>query len=158
MTGYRIGWMACHNNEIVRACTTLQGQYLTCACLVAQRAAEAALIGPQNCVEMMRTTYAQRRMLILSLLDKIPDITYNTPDGAFYVFPNVSLYYGKHYGNQTIVTSDDMVNYLLDKAHVACVAGSAYGEDDCIRLSFATNEANIREALKRIKTALLKLQ
>ena len=158
MTGYRIGWMACHNDEIVRACTTLQGQYLTCACLVAQRAAEAALTGPQDCVEMMRTTYAQRRMLIMSLLDEIPHITYNTPDGAFYVFPNVSLYYGKQYGNQTIVTSDDMVNYLLDKAHVACVAGSAYGEDRCIRLSFATDEVNITSALKRIKTALLKLK
>ena len=154
MTGYRIGWMACHNNEIVRASTTLQGQYLTCACLVAQRAAEAALTGSQNCVEMMRTTYAQRRMLILSLLDEIPDITYNTPDGAFYVFPNVSRYYGKHYGNQTIANSDDMVNYLLDKAHVACVAGSAYGEDNCIRLSFATDEKNIIEALRRIKKAL----
>ena len=154
MTGYRIGWMACHNNEIVRACTTLQGQYLTCACLVAQRAAEAALTGPQNCVEMMRTTYAQRRMLILSLLDEIPDITYNTPDGAFYIFPNVSLYYGKHYGDQTIANSDDMVNYLLNEAHVACVAGSAYGEDNCIRLSFATDEKNIIEALRRIKKAL----
>ena len=154
MTGYRIGWMACHNNEIVRACTTLQGQYLTCACLVTQRAAEAALTGPQNCVEMMRTTYAQRRMLILSLLDEIPDITYNTPDGAFYVFPDVSKYYGKHYGDQTIANSDDMVNYLLNEAHVACVAGSAYGEDNCIRLSFATDEKNIIEALRRIKKAL----
>ncbi len=158
MTGYRIGWMACHNNEIVRACTTLQGQYLTCACLVAQRAAEAALTGPQNCVEMMRTTYAQRRMLIRSLLDEVPDITYNTPDGAFYVFPDVSRYYGKRLGEQKIANSDDMANYLLNEANVACVAGSAYGEDRCIRLSFATDEANIIEALKRIKTALLKLQ
>lgn len=158
MTGYRIGWMACHNNDIVRACITLQGQYLTCPCMVAQRAAESALVGPQDCVVMMRTTYAQRRMLIRSLLDEVPDITYNTPDGAFYVFPDVSRYYGKRLGEQKIVNSDDMANYLLNEANVACVAGSAYGEDRCIRLSFATDEANIIEALKRIKTALLKLQ
>lgn len=158
MTGYRIGWMACHNDEIVRACTTLQGQYLTCACLVAQRAAEAALTGSQECVEEMRKEYAKRRELIMSLLNEIPDVTYNTPDGAFYVFPDVSRYYGKHYGDQTIVNSDDMVNYLLDEAHVACVAGSAYGEDRCIRLSFATDEVNITNALKSIKKALLKLK
>lgn len=158
MTGYRIGWMACHNAEIVKACTTLQGQYLTCATLISQKAAEAALTGPQECVELMRTTYAQRRMLILSLLDEIPDIIYNTPDGAFYVFPDVSRYYGKHYGRQMIVNSDDMANYLLNEAHVACVAGSAYGEDKCIRLSYATNEANIKEALKRIKNALSQLR
>lgn len=80
------------------------------------------------------------------------------PDGAFYVFPDVSQYYGKRYSDTLIVNSDDMTNYLLYEAHVACVAGSAYGDDNCIRLSFATNEANIVEALKRIKTALLKLQ
>ena len=77
---------------------------------------------------------------------------------VFYVFPDVSRYYDKHYGDQTIANSDDMVNYLLNEAHVACVAGSAYGEDRCIRLSFATDEVNITSALKRIKTALLKLQ
>lgn len=158
MTGYRIGWMACHNKEILKACSILQGQYLTCACMVAQKAAEAALTGSQNCVEEMRKKYAERRELILSLMREIPDIRCVTPSGAFYVFPDVSKYYGRRYGDKTITNSDDMVNYLLDEAHVACVAGSAYGEDTCIRLSFATNEANIREALKRIKIALLKLQ
>lgn len=158
MTGYRIGWMACHNDEIVRACTTLQGQYMTCACMVAQKAAEAALTGSQECVEKMRTTYAQRRKLILSLLDEIPDITYNTPDGAFYVFPDMSQYYGKRFGNRIIHNSDDMADYLLEEAHVACVAGSAYGEDKCIRLSYAASEANIREALKRMKNALLQMR
>lgn len=158
MTGYRIGWMACHNKEILNACSILQGQYLTCACMVAQKAAEAALTGSQECVEQMRIIYAKRRGLILSLLNEIPDIMHIKPKGAFYVFPDVSCYYGKHYGDKTISNSDDIVNYLLDEAHVACVAGSAYGEDNCIRLSFATNEANIKEALKRIKTALMKLQ
>ncbi len=158
MTGYRIGWMACHNKEILKACSILQGQYLTCACMVAQKAAEAALTGSQECVEEMRKEYGKRKKLILSLLNEIPDIRCVTPAGAFYVFPDVSRYYGKRFGDKTITNSDDIVNYLLDKAHVACVAGSAYGEDTCIRLSFATNEANIREALKRIKTALLKLQ
>lgn len=154
MTGYRIGWMACHNREIVKACATLQGQYLTCACMVAQKAAEAALTGSQDCVEQMRKTYEQRRALIMSLLDEIPEITYTVPQGAFYVFPDVSAYYGKRYGDKTIATSDDMAEYLLDQAHVACVAGSAYGEDRCIRLSYATGEKNIEEALKRIKEAL----
>ncbi len=158
MTGYRIGWMACHNKEVINACDTLQGQYLTCACMVAQKAAEAALTGLQECVEEMRKEYAKRRELILSLLDEIPDITYVEPKGAFYVFPDVSKYYGKRFGVKTITNSDDMVNYLLGEAHVACVAGSAYGEDTCIRLSFATNEANIREGVKRIKEALLQLK
>lgn len=155
MTGYRIGWMACHSKEVVKACDTLQGQYLTCACMVAQKAAEAALTGSQECVEVMRKEYEKRRELILSLLDEIPDITYVEPKGAFYVFPDVSKYYGKRFGEKTITNSDDMVNYLLDEAHVACVAGSAYGEDTCIRLSYATSETNIKEALRRIKKALL---
>ena len=158
MTGYRIGWMACHNKEILKACSILQGQYLTCACMVAQKAAEAALTGSQECVEQMRILYAKRRGLILSLINEIPDIRYVAPAGAFYVFPDLSSYYGKRFGDKTITNSDDMVNYLLDEAHVACVAGSAYGEDNCIRLSFATNEANVKEALKRIKDALYKLE
>ena len=157
MPGYRIGWMACHNAEIVNACTTLQGQYLTCATLISQKAAEAALMGPQDCVEQMRSAYAKRRELVLSLLAEIPDITYTISQGAFYAFPDVSRYYGRRYGNHTINNSDDMIDYLLSEAHVACVAGSAYGEDRCIRLSYATSEANIREALKRIKEALLQL-
>ena len=154
MTGYRIGWVACHNKEILKACSVLQGQYLTCACMVAQKAAEAALDGSQDCVEQMRCEYAKRRELAISLLNEIPDIRYITPAGAFYVFPDVSKYYGKRFCNQIIASSDDMANYLLDEAHVACVAGSAYGEDKCIRLSFATNEADITEAIKRIKNAL----
>ena len=158
MPGYRIGWMACLNAEIIKACTTLQGQYLTCATLISQKAAEAALNGPQECVEQMRQAYAQRRELILSLLAEIPDISYTIPHGAFYAFPDVSRYYGKRYGAQTIANSDDMANYLLSEAHVACVAGSAYGEDKCIRLSYATSEDHIREALKRIKEALTLLR
>lgn len=154
MTGYRIGWMACHNKEILKACSILQGQYLTCACMVAQKAAEAALTGPQACVEQMRKEYAKRRKLILSLLDEIPDIRYVAPAGAFYVFPDVSKYYGRCFGEKRIANSEDMASYLLEEAHVACVAGSAFGEDNCIRLSFATSEANIIEALKRIKEAL----
>ena len=114
MTGYRIGWMACHNKEIQKACSILQGQYLTCACMVAQKAAEVALTGSQECVEQMRIIYAKRRELIMSLLNEIPDITYIKPKGAFYVFPDVSRYYGKHYGGKTITNSDDIVNYLLD--------------------------------------------
>lgn len=157
MTGYRIGWMACHNKEILKACSILQGQYLTCACMVAQKAAETALKGSQECVEQMRIIYARRRALILSLLNEIPNITYVKPKGAFYVFPDVSHYFGKRYGDKKISNSDDMVSYLLEEAHVACVAGSAYREDTCIRLSFTTNETNIGEAINRIKDNLLKL-
>ena len=157
MTGYRIGWMACHNKEILKACSILQGQYLTCACVVAQKAAEAALSGSQECVDEMRKEYAKRKELIMSMLNEIPDIHFVTPAGAFYVFPDVSKYYGRRFGDKTITNSDDIVNYLLDEAHVACVAGSAYGEDTCIRLSFATCEAIIKEAMTRIKESLLKL-
>lgn len=157
MPGYRIGWMACHNAEVIKACSTLQGQYLTCATLISQKAAEAALHGSQDCVEQMRQAYAKRRELLLSLLAEIPDITFTIPQGAFYAFPDVSSYYGKRYGDHIVHNSDDMIDYLLNEAHVACVAGSAYGEDKCIRLSYATSEAHIHEALKRIKEALLQL-
>ena len=114
MTGFRIGWMACHNKEVIKACDTLQGQYLTCACMVAQKAAEAALTGSQKCVEEMRKEYAKLRDMILSLLNEIPDITYVVPKGAFYVFPDVSKYYGKRFGERMITNSDDMpVRYMV---------------------------------------------
>ena len=157
MTGYRIGWMACHHPQVLKACTTLQGQYLTCACMVAQKAAEAALTGAQDCVAQMLDEYERRREQILSLLNEIPEVSYVAPQGAFYVFPDVSRYYGKRWREKTITCSNDMADYLLEEVHVACVAGSAFGDDRCIRLSFATSEACITESLKRIKSALEKL-
>jgi len=148
MTGYRIGFMACHDQEIVKAVKILQGQEITCATTVAQKAAEAAYTGDQECVEKMRQVFQKRRDMMHEMLMAIPDIKCPKPQGAFYLFPDVSAYY-----NDTIKNSSDMVDYLLDKAHVACVAGSAFGEDKCIRLSYATSEENIKEALTRIQKA-----
>jgi len=152
MTGYRIGFMACKDAEIVKAVKTLQGQEITCATTIAQKAAEAAYTGDQECVEKMRQQFEKRRDLMLSMLMAIPGIKCPKPQGAFYLFPDVSAYY-----KGDIKCSDDIVDYLLSEAHVACVAGSAFGEDKCIRLSYATSEANIKEALTRIQNALAKL-
>jgi aspartate aminotransferase len=152
MTGYRIGWMASKNSEIVAACKRLQGQSTTCANTVAQKAAEVAYTGDQSCVEEMREEYSRRRKLILELMSEIPQVKCSVPDGAFYVFPDVSAYYGNKIGS-----SHEMTEYLLNEAHVACVAGADFGEDKCIRLSYATSRENIREAMQRIKKALEKL-
>ncbi|MCQ2341822.1 MAG: pyridoxal phosphate-dependent aminotransferase [Paludibacteraceae bacterium] len=152
MTGYRIGFMACHDAEVVKAVKTLQGQEITCATTVAQKAAEAAYAGDQACVEQMRQVFEKRRDMMLGMLMAIPRIKCPKPNGAFYLFPDVSAYYG-----DKIKNSSDMVDYLLSEAHVACVAGSAFGEDKCIRLSYATSEDNIREALTRIQQALARL-
>jgi len=152
MTGYRIGYLACHDAEIVKAVKILQGQEITCATTIAQKAAEAAYTGDQACVETMRQQFEKRRDLMLGMLMQIPGIKCPKPQGAFYLFPDVSAYYkGK------IQCSADLVDYLLDEAHVACVAGSAFGEDKCIRLSYATSEEKITEALTRIQVALAKI-
>ncbi len=156
MTGYRIGWMATKSRELWQAYNRLQGQSTTCACTVAQKAAEAAYLAPQDCVETMRHAFEKRRDLIMSLVSELPDVKCTKPDGAFYVFPDVSAYYpklAKHLGTVS-AASAEMTEYLLNEAHVACVAGADFGEDKCIRLSYATDEATIREAIKRIKNAL----
>ena len=158
MTGYRIGWMACHNKDIIKAYTILQGQYLTCACIVAQKAAEAAYIGDQTCVEMMCNEYKKRLNIITTALQDTPSLKLVEPQGAFYIFPDVSLYYGKSYNGKQICNSHDMINYLLEEAHVACVAGDAFGDDHCIRLSYALDEKKIIQAMIQIKEALKKLQ
>lgn len=162
MPGYRVGWMACKNKDLIKACTTLQGQYNTCACLVSQKGAQAAYSGDQSCVEEMRKAYEKRRELICQLASEIPGLRFTKPDGAFYLFPDVSAYYGKRYMTEgvwrTVENSDDMVEYLLNEAHVAVVPGSAYGEDRCIRISYAVSEDAIREGMKRIKEALLGLR
>jgi aspartate aminotransferase len=145
MTGYRVGWMLCKNRAFVNACIRLQGQQLTCATVVAQKAAEAALTGPQDCVEQMRQTFAERRELICKLAEEIPGFKFNKPQGAFYLFPDVSAI-----GLGTAVSE-----MLLEKAHVAVVSGSAFGCPSCIRLSYANSTEEIKEAMKRIKEAIL---
>lgn len=157
MTGYRIGWMACHDKNLIGACKRLQGQMITCATTIAQKAAEAAYTGQQECVAEMREAFRRRRDLIVKLAKEIPNLKIVEPQGAFYLFPDVSAYFGKQYNGQTIHNANELVDYLLNEAHVACVSGSAFGEDNCIRFSYATNEDKITEAMHRVKEALAKL-
>lgn len=158
MTGYRIGWMACHNKALLGACKRLQGQMITCATTIAQKAAEAAYLGPQDCVAEMREAFQKRRDIIVRLAKEIPGFKIIEPQGAFYLFPDVSAYFGKSYQQHTIHNANELVDFLLNEAHVACVSGSAFGDDNCIRFSYATDEHNIIEAMRRVKEALTKLQ
>jgi aspartate aminotransferase len=157
MTGYRIGWLASHDKELITAVKRLQGQTISCATTIAQKAAEAAYAGPQDCVEEMRQAFHRRRDLIVGLAKEIPGMKVLEPQGAFYLFPDVTAYFGKQYNGQTINNADDVVTYLLQEAHVACVSGSAFGEDNCIRFSYSTSEDLIIEAMRRMKEALAKL-
>ena len=157
MTGWRIGYMA-GPLQIAKAVTKLQGQYTSGASSIAQKAAEAAYDGPQDCIETMRSAFERRRDLIVSLAGEIKGWRVNKPDGAFYLFPEVSYYIGKKYGEKTIQSSNDYVMYLLEEAHVACVDGEAFCAPGYIRLSYATSDDNIREAMRRIKEASDRLQ
>lgn len=144
MTGYRIGWLLSKDKALVAACTRLQGQQLTCATMVAQKAAEVALTSSQDCVEEMRQVFAERRELICRLAREIPGFRFDEPQGAFYLFPEV----------KTLGGGDKLAEYLLEKAHVAAVSGSAFGCPDCIRLSYAISTEEITEAMRRIKEAI----
>lgn len=157
MTGWRIGFMAAPE-WIVKGCSKLQGQYTSGACSVSQKAAEAAYQLEQSCVETMRQAFLRRRDLIVSLAKEIPGLQVNEPQGAFYLFPKCSSFFGKSVGNFHIQNSTDIAMFLLEEGHVATVAGDAFGAPECIRMSYATSEENICEALKRIKRTLAKLQ
>ncbi|MBR3011573.1 MAG: pyridoxal phosphate-dependent aminotransferase [Prevotella sp.] len=160
MTGWRIGFMAAPQ-WIVKGCNKLQGQYTSGPCSVSQKAAEAAYTLPQDCVEQMRQAFERRRDLIVELANQIPGLEVNRPDGAFYLFPKCSSFYGKHYKSGddvvTINNSNDLALYLLTEAHVATVGGDAFGDPECFRMSYATSDENIRKALQRIAQALVKL-
>ena len=153
MTGWRIGFMAAPE-WIVKGCNKLQGQYTSGACSVSQKAAEAAYVLSQDCVEEMRQAFERRRDLIVSLAKDIPGLEVNIPEGAFYLFPKCDSFFGKSDGTTTIATSTDLALYLLERAHVATVAGDAFGDPQCFRMSYATSDDNIREAMRRIKEAL----
>ena len=153
MTGWRIGFMAAPE-WIVKDCNKLQGQYTSGACSVSQKAAEAAYVLPQDCVEEMRQAFERRRDLIVALAKDIPGLEVNVPEGAFYLFPKCDSFFGKSDGTTTIASSTDLALYLLDRAHVATVAGDAFGDPECFRMSYATSDTNIREAMRRIKEAL----
>ena len=157
MTGWRIGYMA-GPEWIVKGCNKLQGQYTSGPCSVSQKAAEAAYTQSQDCVEEMRRAFERRRDLIVELAKSIPGLEVNCPEGAFYLFPKCSSFYGKRNGDKVISNSTDLALYLLEEAHVATVGGDAFGDPDCFRMSYATSDDNIREALKRIADALGQLK
>ena len=158
MTGWRIGYIAAPE-WIVKGCNKLQGQYTSGPCSVSQMAALAAYIGSQDCVEDMRQAFERRRNLIVSLAKDIPGLEVNVPEGAFYLFPKCSSFYGKSAPNGSpIVNSTDLAMYLLEEGHVATVGGDAFGDPECFRMSYATSDDNIREAMRRIKDVLAKLK
>ena len=156
MTGWRIGFMA-GPVAVAKACTKLQGQYSSGPSSIAQKAAEAAYSGPQDCVEEMRKAFERRRDLVVELASKIPGLKFNKPQGAFYLFPEVSSFFGKRCGDRVINNGADLAMYLLEEAHVATVDGAAFCLPGYIRLSYATSDDLIREAMARIARALAAL-
>lgn len=157
MTGWRIGFIAAPE-WIVKGCNKLQGQYTSGPCSVSQKAAEAAYTTSQECVETMRKAFERRRDLIVKLAKEIPGLEVNCPQGAFYLFPKCSGFYGKSYEGKTINNSTDLAMFLLEEGHVATVGGDAFGDPECFRMSYATSDDNIREAMRRIKETLAKLK
>ena len=157
MTGWRIGFLAAPK-WIVSACSMLQGQYTSGPCSVSQKAAEEAWRGSQACVEEMRQAFERRRNLLVGLLREIPGLEVNVPDGAFYLFPKCSSFFGKTDGTKVIKTSTDLAMYLLERGHVAVVGGDAFGAPEYFRLSYATSEEKIVEAAKRMAGALALLK
>jgi aspartate aminotransferase len=157
MTGWRIGYIGAPA-WIVKACNKLQGQFTSGVCSIAQRAALAALESRTDSREIMRSAFLRRRDLICSLIEKIEGVRVRVPQGAFYVMPDISYYFGKSDGESTINNSDELALYLLNKAHVAVVGGIAFGAPNCIRISYAASDENIIEAVKRINTALAHLK
>ena len=157
MTGWRLGWVAAPE-WIIKGLNKLQGQYTSGTSSVSQMAALAAYEGDQGCVEDFRKAFQRRRDLIVSLAKEVPGLEVNVPEGAFYLFPKCSSYFGKTDGKHIINNSTDFALYLLEEGHVATVAGDAFGSPDYFRMSYATSDDNIIEALSRIKEVLLKLK
>jgi len=153
MTGWRLGWMAAPK-WIADACNKLQGQYTSSPSNIAQKAAEAAYRGSQQCVETMRQAFERRRDLMVSLAKEIPGLKVNQPKGAFYLFPDCSAYLGKTFNGKKIENSAELAMYLLEEGHVASVGGLAFGAPSCIRFSYATSEDKLTEAMARVKKAL----
>jgi aspartate aminotransferase len=153
MTGWRLGYIGAPT-IIAKACDKMQGQFTSGTCSITQRAAIAALSESLEPTYAMRNAFHARRDLILSLFNEIEGIKNYRPDGAFYIFPDMSYFIGKTDGTTTINTIDDLSMYILDKAYISSVAGSQFGDDACIRFSYATSEDKIREAGKRLKAAL----
>ena len=157
MTGWRIGYCAAPL-PIAKAVSKLHGQYTSNCSSIAQKAAEAAYDGPQDCVEQMRQAFERRRDLIVGLAKQIPGFNVTVPDGAFYIFPEVSALFGKKAGDKVISSADDLAMYLLEEALVASVSGAAFGAPDCLRFSYATSDEKLIEAMGRVKAAVEKLR
>lgn len=157
MTGWRIGFIAAPE-WIAKGCNKLQGQYTSGPCSVSQMAATAAFSGDQTCVETMRQAFERRKNLIVRLAKEIPGLEVNDPHGAFYLFPKCSSFFGKRDGDRVINNSTDFAIYLLEVAHVATVGGDAFGSPECFRMSYATSDENITEAMRRIKEACARLK
>ena len=157
MTGWRIGYCAAPL-PIAKAVSKLHGQYTSNCSSIAQKAAEAAYDGPQDCVEQMRQAFERRRDLIVGLAKQIPGFNVTVPDGAFYIFPEVSALFGKKAGDKVISSADDLAMYLLEEALVASVSGAAFGAPDCLRFSYATSDKKLIEAMGRVKATVEKLR
>lgn len=157
MTGWRIGYIAAPL-WIAKACNKLQGQYSSNASSIAQKAAEAAYNGPQDCIEEMRKAFERRKNLVIQLAKEIPGFKVNEPQGAFYLFPDVSALFGKKYEDKVINTSDDLAMLILEKGLVATVAGSAFMSPECLRFSYATSDEKLIEAMSRIKKVVSELK
>ncbi|MEB3074355.1 pyridoxal phosphate-dependent aminotransferase [Capnocytophaga gingivalis] len=153
MPGWRMGYMGAPE-WIVKACSKMQGQITSGANTIAQRASIAALRAPLSQIQYMLDAYRKRRDLVYELLTQIEGFKTNLPEGAFYFFPDISYYFGKTLRGKKIQTASDLSLYLLEEAHVATVTGEAFGNKNCIRLSYATSEQDLREALRRIKEAV----
>jgi aspartate aminotransferase len=157
MTGWRGGYMAAPV-WLAKACDKMQGQFTSATCSITQKAMQKAMELPPDSTFAMRDAFKRRRDLVMSLMKDIPGFKLNQPDGAFYVYPEVSWYFGKSWGKYTINNATDLSVYLIDTAHVSLVPGAAFGEDTYLRLSYATSEEKLTEALKRIKKALAELK
>ncbi len=156
MTGWRLGYMGAPK-FIADACTKIQGQVTSGAAAFSQKAGALALLGDLSPTRAMRETFRQRRDLVLSLLADIPGIRANYPEGAFYVFPDISDFFGKTDGEITIQNADDFCDFIMNKAYVGLVSGAAFGDPNCFRLSYAASEAQLHEAIQRMKSALQQL-
>jgi aspartate aminotransferase len=157
MTGWRLGYIGA-NKEIADACTKMQGQFTSGTCSITQKAAIAALEADPAVLKDMISAFKGRRELVLNALNKIEGIVTNVPEGAFYVFPDVSYFYGKSYNGKVVKDANDLTLYLLDEALVALVTGDAFGDPNCLRISYAASEETLTEAMKRIGVALEKLK
>jgi len=156
MTGWRVGYVGAPT-WLAKACTKIQGQFTSANCSIAQRATLTALTSDLGPTKEMAEEYLRRRQIVKDLLDEIPGFKTNVPQGAFYFFPDVSEYFGKSDGQKTIENASDLSLYILENAHVSVVTGEAFGDPDCIRLSYAASEEDLRKAISQMKTALEKL-